>query len=75
MAVKILYSLADHEGGSLEKVLNDFWKNFQFNNDILGEVSDGVISEPQPEVREFAEQIVHGVAENLEKLDDEIKSY
>lgn len=75
MAVKILYSLADHEGGSLEKVFNDFWSNFQFNNDILGEVSDGVLSEPKPEVKEFAEQIVHGVAENLEKLDDEIKSY
>jgi N utilization substance protein B len=75
MAVKILYSLADHEGGSLEKVLNEFWKNFQFNNDILGEASEGDPSIPKPEVKKFAEQIVYGVADNLEKLDDEIKSY
>ena len=38
MALKVLYSLADHEGGSLEDVLRDFWKNFQFRNDVLGEV-------------------------------------
>ena len=38
MALKVLYSLADHEGGSLEAVLTDFWQNFQFRNDVLGEV-------------------------------------
>ena len=75
MALKVLYSLADHEGGTLEHVLGDFWKNFQFRNDVLG---DAVVDEtppPQPEVRHFAELLVCGVAENLERIDREINSY
>ncbi len=75
MALKVLYSLADHEGGSLEHVLGDFWKNFQFRNDVLGEaVVDEAILQ-KPEVRHFAELLVCGVAENLERIDREINSY
>ena len=75
MALKVLYSLADHEGGTLEHVLGDFWKSFQFRNDVLG---DAVVDETppqQPEVRHFAELLVCGVAENLERIDREINSY
>lgn len=75
MALKLLYSLADHEGGSLEHVLGDFWENFQFRNDVLGEA---VMDEPtpmRPEVKNFAELLVCGVSENLEQIDREIKSY
>jgi N utilization substance protein B len=75
MALKVLYSLADHEGGSLDHVLVDFWKNFQFRNDVLGEtVEDGETSMP-PEVRHFAERLVCGVAEHLESIDQELNSY
>jgi N utilization substance protein B len=75
MAIKVLYSLADHEGGSLEKVLEDFWKNFQFRNDILGEVLEDDDTPSRPEVRHFAELLICGVAENLERIDQELNSY
>ena len=75
MALKVLYSLADHEGGSLEHVLRDFWKNFQFRNDVLGEAVVDEVPDQKPEVRHFAEQLVCGVAENLERIDREINSY
>lgn len=75
MALKVLYSLADHEGGSLEHVLGDFWNNFQFRNDILGEAVDDVEAPLRPEVRHFAELLVCGVAENLERIDLELNSY
>lgn len=75
MALKVLYSLADHEGGTLEHVLGDFWKNFQFRNDVLGEAVVEEESAQQPEVRHFAERLVCGVAENLERIDREINSY
>ncbi len=75
MAIKVLYSLADHEGGSLEHVLEDFWKNFQFRNDILGEVVEDDTPTLKPEVRHFAELLICGVAENLERIDQELNSY
>jgi N utilization substance protein B len=75
MALKVLYSLADHEGGSLEHVLEDFWRNFRFRNDILGEVVEDDTSQLKPEVRHFAELLICGVAENLERIDLELNSY
>ncbi len=66
MAMKVLFSLADHEGGSLEHVLGDFWKNFQFRNDVLGDAVEDNSSPQRPEVRHFAELLVCGVAEHLE---------
>lgn len=75
MALKVLYSLADHEGGTLEHVLEDFWKNFQFRNDVLGEAVVDEASNPQPEVIAFAERLVCGVAENLESIDQKLNSY
>lgn len=75
MALKVLYSLADHEGGTLELVLGDFWKNFQFRNDVLGEAVVDEETFQQPEVRSFAERLICGVAENLESIDREINSY
>lgn len=75
MALKVLYSLADHEGGTLDHVLGDFWKNFQFRNDVLGEAVVDEVTPQQAEIRHFAEQLVCGVAENLEHIDREIRSY
>ena len=75
MALKVLYSLVDHEGGTLDHVLGDFWKNFQFRNDVLGEAVVDEVAPEQPEVRHFAERLVCGVAENLERIDREISSY
>lgn len=75
MALKVLYSLADHEGGSLEDVLQDFWKNFKFRNDVLGEAIEEEDALLKPEVRHFAERLVCGVAENLEGIDEQLNSY
>ena len=75
MALKVLYSLADHEGGSLEKVLEDFWNNFQFRNDVLGEATDEMDVDVRPEVRSFAEVLICGVAEHLEAIDQAIGEF
>lgn len=73
-ALKILYSLQDQEE-PVEAILADFWQNFRFQNDVLGEpveVADG----PLPfEVRRFAEELILGVAENLERIDQVIEEH
>lgn len=67
-ALKILYSLYDQER-PLEDILADFWKNFRFSDDVLGEPEEMEDSTVSPEVKEFAEQIVTGVYEHLEDID------
>jgi len=69
LALKILYSLPDHEGGSLDEVLAEFWRNFSFSGDPLGDADDTNGPLAAPQVREFAEQLVAGVAEHLERID------
>lgn len=75
MAVKLLYSLPDHEGGNLEEVLADFWRQFEFRNDALGEAEDEVNSSIRPEVRHFSESLVAGVSENLEQIDTALAEF
>lgn len=75
LALKLLYSLADHEGGSLEAVLSDFWLNFRFRNDILGDAEEGDSKEIKPEVRSFAESLVCGVSEHLEEIDQALGEF
>jgi len=73
-ALKIIYSLQDQEG-AIEEVLADFWQNFRFQNDVLGEPIE-VTEGPLPiEVRRFAEELILGVAENLEKIDQVIEEH
>ena len=69
LALKILYSLPDHEGGSLEEVFADFWRNFRCSDDLLGEPDDAQGQLAAPQARQFAEQLVAGVAEQLERID------
>ncbi|MEA3464612.1 MAG: transcription antitermination factor NusB [Thermodesulfobacteriota bacterium] len=66
-AVKVLYSLYDQEE-PLEKVLSDFWLNFRFSVDVLGEPKD-VDTPLQQDVIEFSEQLVVGVYDHLEEID------
>jgi len=75
MALKLLYSLEDHEGGSLDQVLSEFWHNFRFRDDVLGDAVDDEQKLPPTEVRQFAEMLVCGVTENLERIDKELNSY
>jgi len=66
-AVKVLYSLYDQEE-PLEKVLSDFWQNFRFSVDVLGEPEDAE-TPLSADIVEFTEQLVTGVYENLEEID------
>ena len=75
LALKILYSLPDHEGGSLEAVFADFWRNFRFRDDLLGEVEELDGELPPAPVRLFAEQLVSGVADQLERVDQTIAAH
>ena len=75
LALKILYSLPDHEGGSLEAVFADFWRNFRFRDDLLGDVDEEEAVLPPPQARSFAEQLVSGVADQLEHIDRTIAEH
>lgn len=75
LALKILYSLPDHEGGTLEEVLADFWRNFHFRSDVLGDVEDIQHEELSPQSRRFAEDLVAGVSEQLERIDRMIEAH
>lgn len=72
LALKIIYSLQDKETG-IEAVLTDFWKNFRFQEDILGEPFDDFDSQLPFEVRQFAEELARGVDQYQEELDSLIK--
>jgi N utilization substance protein B len=75
LALKILYSLPDHEGGALEEVYTDFWRNFRFHEDILGELAEEPDILPPAQSRQFAETLVNGVAEYLERIDQLIEAH
>lgn len=75
LALKILYSLPDHEGGALEDVFADFWRNFRFRDDLLGDVDEERGGTLSPQSRKFAEEIVSGVSEQLEGIDRLIEDH
>ena len=75
LALKILYSLPDHEGGALEQVFADFWRNFRFRDDLLGEVGEESEAFPPEASRQFAEALVSGVSEDLEQVDQLIDAH
>ena len=75
LALKILYSLPDHEGGTLEEVLADFWRNFRFRDDLLGDAEEEAGGMPSSQSRQFAEELVTGVAEQLERVDRAIEAH
>lgn len=67
-ALKIIYS-GPNQVQPLQAVLDQFWNNFRFNEDVLGDPQDDA-SEPIPlEVRRFAEDLVTKTLENLERID------
>lgn len=74
LALKVIYSLQD-QNTSIEEVLEDFWCNFRFKEDILGEAIDEVDEPLHPDVRRFAESLVQGVADHLEQIDAAIEEF
>jgi N utilization substance protein B len=75
LALKIIYGLQDQNAETIDEVLEDFWRNFRFKEDILGEPCDEVDRPIPPEVRRFADELVLGVAEHLEKIDAAIEEH
>jgi N utilization substance protein B len=73
-ALKIIYS-GQNQTAPLRVVLDDFWKNFRFNEDILGDPQDDM-AEPIPlEVRRFAEDLASKTLENLPRIDGVIGEF
>jgi len=75
LALKIIYGLQDQNAETIEEVLDDFWRNFRFNEDILGEPRDEVDRPLPAEVRSFADGLVLGVAEHLDSIDAAIEEH
>lgn len=74
LALKLIYGLQD-QSIDLHAVLEDFWTSFRFQDDVLGDALDQVKGPVHPEVRRFTEDLVEGVAEHLEEIDDLLKTH
>ncbi len=70
-ALKILYSLYDHDT-EIDIILEDFWKNFRFRNDVLGEPED-TEAKVHSHVKSFAEALVRGVVGKLHEIDKTVE--
>lgn len=68
LAVKMLYSLAE-TGQDMSLISEDFWKNFSFRDDVLGEAVEPEEAETPGDVRLFASMLAQGVAEHLALID------
>ncbi len=71
-ALKVLYGLPE---GVRETVpfLEDFWKEFRFREDELGEPLEESGAPISHDVRQFTEALAEGVLENLERIDSVIR--
>lgn len=73
LALKVIYSLSAAGADDVESVLRDFWENFRFRNDILGEPFDEPMAPVAPEVQSFAEELTRGVAAHQGHIDRTIR--
>lgn len=75
LALKIIYGLQDQNSETIREALDDFWRNFRFNEDTLGEPRDEVNELVPVDVRRFSEELVSGVADHLETIDAAIEKF
>jgi len=68
LALKAIYGLHDGDAEPAS-FLQEFWANFRFRDDILGEPQDEPVAEVPQEVRAFAEDLVIGTLGNLGRID------
>jgi transcription antitermination protein NusB len=73
LALKMIYSLTEQEG-PIERILEEFWRNFQFQDDVLGEALEDATPPPY-EVRHFAEELTRGVFAHHVKLDEVLRQF
>ena len=71
-ALKILFALKLDDQADATRLLNDFWQNFRFAADALGEPLETVDSPLPIAARTFAETLVCGVVEFRAVIDREI---
>ena len=72
-ALKVLFALKASEQADAVRLLDDFWQNFRFADDALGEpLETEAVFLPEP-ARKFAEILVKGVVEYRPVLDREIR--
>lgn len=71
-ALKVLFALRHAEDPDPDQVLRQFWGNFRFADDALGEPVDA-LKRPVPEiVKSFAEQLVRGIVAYRPVIDQQI---
>lgn len=73
-AIKILYCFSQAET-DMETVLELFWNNFRFGNDVLGETLEDEDVAVAVEARKFAEVLARGYYQNREQIDGMIKEF
>lgn len=72
LALKIIYSFPDQQQ-DICTLIQEFWGNFNFRNDVLGEPVEGEESLPSDQTRLFAEGLATGTFENLASIDHRIQ--
>ena len=73
-ALKILFALKLDNQADVARLLKDFWQNFRFADDALGEPLNTSDEPLQTAARNFAESLVKGVVEYRAVLDREIRA-
>jgi len=68
LAMKLLFGLP-HQECQLREVFDDFWRNFAFAEDELGDALDEDMRLLPAPARHFAEELVSGVLKNRERID------
>ena len=74
LALKLIYSMQD-QSESVDAALCDFWGNFRFQEDIIGDPLETADAPVSDEVRKFTEELVHGVSDHLEEIDETIMNF
>ncbi|WP_303722587.1 transcription antitermination factor NusB [Malonomonas rubra] len=72
-ALKILFALRLDEQADASRLLADFWENFRFADDALGEPLDTADRPLSTAARTFAEVLVKGVVESRAVIDKLIR--
>jgi N utilization substance protein B len=72
-ALKILFALKLDSQADAPRLLSDFWQNFRFADDVLGEPLETADTPLPTAARLFAETLVRGVVEFRAVIDLEIR--
>lgn len=72
-ALKILFALKVDQQANADQLLSEFWQNFRFADDVLGEPVDNDDPQIPSGARNFTETIVRGVVEYRAVLDQAIR--